>query len=63
MSFIFLYFLYADAKSCSSGAKGGAAAYIIGGVVGLCIIFLIMALFAWKGCWRGKKREEKGELY
>lgn len=63
MSFTFLYFLYADFKSCSSSRKEETNAYIIGGVVGLFIIFLILGLLAWKGCLRGKKKEEKGMGY
>lgn len=38
-------------------------AYIIGGVVGLCIILLILGFLQWKGCLRGRKREEKGMSY
>ncbi|RVW66318.1 putative LRR receptor-like serine/threonine-protein kinase RFK1 [Vitis vinifera] len=50
---------YEDFKSCSSSGKKGMTAYIIGGVVGLCIILLILGFLQWKGCLRGRKREEK----
>uniref|UniRef100_F6HMD0 non-specific serine/threonine protein kinase n=1 Tax=Vitis vinifera TaxID=29760 RepID=F6HMD0_VITVI len=54
--------VYPNFKSCSSSRKEETNAYIIGGVVGLFIIFLILGLLAWKGCLRGKKKEEKAYI-
>ena len=63
LTFILLYVFYVDFKSCSSSGKKRMTAYIIGGVVGLCIILLILGFLQWKGCLRGRKREEKGMSY
>lgn len=60
LRFTLLYVFHVDYKSCSNGGKNGMTAYIISGVAGLCIILLILGLLLWKGCLRGRKREEKG---